>query len=379
MKQAKLVLEDGRVFVGNTIGYDGETIGEVVFNTSMTGYQEILTDPSYSGQMVTLTYPMIGNYGINLADAESERIHVRALIVKEYSKHYANYRASMSLDDYLSKQKIMALQGIDTRALVRHIRDKGAMRGIISSQNMDESDLLIKVNQSPGMSGTDLAKVVTCQSAYSFNEPLDPMFLGYVAGSVQYHVVVVDFGVKKNILRSLVSLGCLVTVVPASITAAEIAQLEPDGVLLSNGPGDPAAVTYAIDMIRTLLTGSIPMFGICLGHQLLGLALGATTYKLKFGHRGGNQPVMRLSDRLIEITSQNHGFSIDAASIDLARVNVTHRNLNDDTIEGLEVIGQPFFSVQYHPEASPGPHDSSYLFHRFLSDLAVYRSLKKGV
>ncbi|HQJ74425.1 MAG TPA: glutamine-hydrolyzing carbamoyl-phosphate synthase small subunit [Bacteroidota bacterium] len=366
--KAKLVLENGLIFDGISFGAEGETFGEVVFNTSLTGYQEILTDPSYCGQIVTMTYPLIGNYGVNLEDFESERPFVRGFIVKEYFDAYSNWRANESLADYLKRNNIVGIQGIDTRMLTRVIRDEGAMRGIISTIDLDNNSLKEKVLNSPKMKGLDLAKEVTTRKFYKWteksNSPLSLKSNFPVDDSERYHVVVYDYGIKRNILRRLAYYGCNLTVVSANTSWKEVLELNPDGVFLSNGPGDPEPVTYAIENIKNLI-GKKPIFGICLGHQLLGLALGGKTYKLKFGHRGGNHPVKNLITNTIEITSQNHGFAVDLDSFN-SDMELTHVNLNDNTVEGFRHKSIPLFSVQYHPEASPGPHDSDYLFHDFI-------------
>ncbi|BCR04996.1 carbamoyl-phosphate synthase small chain [Desulfuromonas versatilis] len=363
--KAILALADGRVFYGKALGTPGEVTGEVVFNTSMTGYQEILTDPSYAGEIVTMTYPLIGNYGINLEDVESVRPHLRGFVVKEASDFPSNWRSKMSLDAYLKENGIVGIQGIDTRALVRHIRDKGAQTGIISSVDLDPQSLVEKARQAPSIVGRDLVREVTCSQPYDWQEGAWDIESGYrgAVGPAKYKVVAYDFGIKRNILRNLVASGCEVKVVPADTPAEEVLAMNPDGVFLSNGPGDPEPITYAQENIRKIL-GKKPIFGICLGHQLLSIALGGKTYKLKFGHRGGNQPVRRGDGHDVEITSQNHGFAVDADSIKDIGV-VSHINLNDNTVEGLEHKTLPAFSVQYHPEASPGPHDARYLFERF--------------
>ena len=368
--KAKLALENGTVFTGESFGASVEISGEVVFNTSMTGYQEILTDPSYAGQIVTMTYPLIGNYGVNLEDLESVKPQVAGFIVKEYSEFFSNFRAQSSLGDWLAKHHIMGIQGLDTRMLTKMIRTKGAMRGILSSVDLDDDSLVAKANAAPSMKGMDLTKQVTTAKPYRWDDvdttpfALQPAIKAKLNGH-RWNVVVLDYGVKHNILRRLTSYGCSLTVVPSSATAEEILGMNPDGIFLSNGPGDPAAVKYAILNIKKLL-GKKPIFGICLGHQLLALALGGKTYKLKFGHRGGNHPVKNLHSQAIEITSQNHGFAVDGDSLDPASVEITHINLNDNTNEGLRHRTLPVFSVQYHPEASPGPHDSDYLFAQFI-------------
>ncbi|WP_305046171.1 glutamine-hydrolyzing carbamoyl-phosphate synthase small subunit [Geoalkalibacter sp.] len=363
--KAILALADGRVFHGRAFGASGEVTGEVVFNTSMTGYQEILTDPSYCGEIVAMTYPQIGNYGINLEDVESSRPFLSGFIVKEACEFPSNWRSRMSLDAYLKENGVVGIQGIDTRALVRHIRDKGAQTGIISSVDLDAASLVAKARKAPSIVGRDLVREVTCDQPYHWSEGPWRLGEGYLGtdGAPRYKVVAYDFGIKRNILRNLVASGCDVTVVPADTPAEEVLAMNPDGVFLSNGPGDPEPIVYAQENIRKLL-GQKPVFGICLGHQLLSLALGGKTYKLKFGHRGGNQPVQRGDDRRVEITAQNHGFAVDAASIQNDAIQ-THTNLNDNTVEGLEHKLLPAFSVQYHPEASPGPHDAAYLFEKF--------------
>ncbi|MFA7534506.1 MAG: glutamine-hydrolyzing carbamoyl-phosphate synthase small subunit [Desulfuromonadales bacterium] len=365
--KAVLALADGKVFYGKAFGAAGEVFGEVVFNTSMTGYQEILTDPSYAGEIVTMTYPLIGNYGINLEDVESDRPRLSAFVVREASDFPSNWRSKMSLDAYLKENGIVGIQGIDTRALVRHIRDKGEQTGIVSSVDLDADSLVAKARNAPSIVGRDLVKEVTCAKPYRWTEGPWNLTDGYRPNGhpAKYKVVAYDFGVKRNILRNLVALGCDVTVVPAATPAEEVLAMNPDGVFLSNGPGDPQPIVYAQENIRKIL-GKKPVFGICLGHQLLSIALGGKTYKLKFGHRGGNQPVRREDERQVEITAQNHGFAVDADSIDAEAV-LTHVNLNDNTVEGLVHRTLPAFSVQYHPEASPGPHDSHYLFDRFIA------------
>lgn len=366
----KLALENGTVFTGTGFGSEGEIFGEVVFNTSITGYQEILTDPSYAGQIVTMTYPLIGNYGVNLDDVESVKPQVSGFIVREYLDFYSNWRANSSLGEWLKKNNIIAIQGIDTRMLTKMIRTQGAMRGILSTIELDDNKLIEKVKSSSSMSGSDLAKVVTCLKPYKWDEVDKTIFalpskLNKNNGE-KFKVVVYDYGVKQNILRRLTSYGCDLTVVPASFTAEEVLNLNPDGIFLSNGPGDPEAVKYAILNIKKLI-GKKPIFGICLGHQLLALALGGKTYKLKFGHRGANHPVKNLITSKIEITSQNHGFAVDWESMDKSKIELTHINLNDKTVEGFQHKELPIFCVQYHPEASPGPHDSDYLFANFVS------------
>ena len=356
--KAILMLEDGKVFEGRNFGCSGEVIGEVVFNTSMTGYQEILTDPSYCEQIVTMTYPQIGNYGINSMDIESDKVQVKGFIVREYLPDYSNWRAEESLEKYLKNYRIIGISEIDTRQLTRHIRVEGAMKGIISTVTFDENELLQKLKSFPDMVGRNLVDFVTCRKSYTFN----PRKKGY-----KHKVVVYDFGVKLNILRCLSDAGFKVEVVPAFTDPEKILEIDPDGVLLSNGPGDPAAVDYAISNIRKLI-GKKPLFGICLGHQLLALALGAKTYKLKFGHHGANHPVKNLDSGKVEVTTQNHGFSVDIDSLKSIKTTgyrVTHLNLNDGTIEGIEYPGIGALTIQHHPEAGPGPHDSRYIFSRF--------------
>jgi carbamoyl-phosphate synthase small subunit len=362
-----LLLEDGRVFRGNGHGFEGEAIGEIVFNTSMTGYQEILTDPSYAGQIVTMTYPLIGNTGINPEDVESRKPFLEAFVIRRLSPLPSNWRTTESLDHYLTRNRIPVISDIDTRALVRHIRLKGAMRGIVSLVDHDEISLKKKVQKSPQMVGWDLASTVTIEKPYA-NSDANVNFIEFSTLAdfepCPFHVVAYDFGIKSHILRNLTRCGARVTVVPSTTSAEDVLNLKPDGVFLSNGPGDPEAVGYAIKNVRDLL-GKKPVFGICLGHQILGLALGGRTFKLKFGHHGGNHPVLNLERNRVEITAQNHGFAVDPDSLNLNDIDVTHVNLNDNTVEGLEHRRVPAFSVQYHPEASPGPHDSYYLFKKF--------------
>ncbi|HEX7380454.1 MAG TPA: glutamine-hydrolyzing carbamoyl-phosphate synthase small subunit [Pirellulales bacterium] len=367
---AKLALEDGTVYTGIAFGATGEVDGEVCFNTSMTGYQEIITDPSYRGQIVTMTYPQIGNYGINAEDVESRRPHLAGFVVRELSRLSSNFRASGDLDGYLARAGVVGLAGIDTRALVRRLRTRGAMKGVLSTVDLNDASLVAKAQASPGLVGRDLVREVVPEAAVSWKERLSSWSkldgqTGPVGESEAAlpHVVALDYGMKWNIARHLRSLGCRVTVLPGTATARDVMAQRPDGVFLSNGPGDPEPLTYAIETIRQLL-GQTPVFGICLGHQLLSLACGAKTFKLKFGHRGANQPVLNLRTGSVEITSQNHGFAVDESSLP-PELEVTHRNLNDDTIEGVRHRGLPAFSVQYHPEASAGPHDSDYLFAEF--------------
>jgi carbamoyl-phosphate synthase small subunit len=366
--KAILCLEDGRTFLGESFGAQGETTGEVVFNTSLSGYQEVLTDPSYKGQIVTMTYPLIGNYGINEEDSESERPQVEGFVVRELSSRPSNWRSQKTLDQYFKEYSVVGIQGIDTRALTKHIRDAGAQLGIISTVDFDCQSLRKKLEKAPRYGGRDLVKEVTCPQPYVWKQgtwsfPQDRRNSSRQIGD-RFNVIVYDCGVKKNILRHLVDEGCDVTVVPASFPAEEVLGLRPQGVCLSNGPGDPAAIPYVIDNVKKLI-GKLPIMGICLGHQLLGLALGGKTYKLKFGHRGGNQPVKNLATGKVAITAQNHGFCVDLETLDTRDVFLTHINLNDQTLEGFQHKQLPFFSVQYHPEASPGPHDASYLFKQF--------------
>jgi carbamoyl-phosphate synthase small subunit len=381
MKQALLALEDGTVFWGKPFGARGETFGEVVFNTNLTGYQEVLTDPSYKGQIVAMTYPLIGNYGINDADLESRRPQVEGFIVKESSKRASNWRAQYTLEEWLQGHGVVGIQGIDTRALTRHLRRRGAMRGAIATTDLAPDSLIARVQASPGLIGRDLVCEVTCATPYTWTDGEWRWPEGYDKAIVdpreRFRIVAYDFGMKRNILRKLVHSGCDVTVVPAHTPASEALQGNPDGIFLSNGPGDPEGVPYAIETVRELI-GVKPIFGICLGHQILGLALGGKTYKLKFGHRGGNQPVLHLPTHKVEITAQNHGFAIDAESLP-AEVEVTHLNLNDRTVEGMCHRELPVFSVQYHPEASPGPHDSWYLFERFRGMLGERPTPRKSV
>ena len=359
------------MFRGQGHGFEGEALGEVVFNTSMSGYQEILTDPSYAGQIVTMTYPLIGNTGVNLEDGESRRPFLEAFIVRQMTSHPSNWRMSEDVDDYLRRHKIPAISEIDTRALVRHIRKEGAMRAVLSLVDHDVTSLARKVDDYPDMVGRDLASVVTTGERYEAS-PESMEFLEFSdlaeSGNDPFHVVAYDFGIKQNILRDLVHCGARVTVVPASTSATDVLALDPDGIFLSNGPGDPDAVDYAIFNVRELL-GKKPIFGICLGHQIMSLALGARTFKLRFGHHGGNHPVRNFDTGRVEITAHNHGFAVDADSLDDEEVRITHINLNDNTVEGLEHRRLPAFSVQYHPEAAPGPHDSYYLFHKFFDQM----------
>ena len=370
--KALLALEDGRIFPCRSFTGPGEATGEVVINTSMTGYQEILTDPSYYGQMVTMTYPLIGNYGVCPEDIESDKIQVAAFIVKEYQDFPSNFRSRGTLADYLIKGHVLGIEDLDTRALTRHIRKAGAMRAVISTSDFDPDSLVQKARQIPSMQGSDLVGKVTTKKPYfwRYNQPdyidinklQDPLI--WRSKGKKHSVVALDFGIKYNIIRCLERAGCEVLVVPAKTDAMTIKKLKPDGIFLSNGPGDPEPVTYAVDTIKELL-GFVPIFGICLGMQLLGIAMGGKTMKIKFGHRGGNQPVKNLSTNKVEITSQNHGFAVDLNTIGKDHCAMTHINLNEDSLEGLKNDAQKVFAVQYHPEASPGPHDAAYLFNQF--------------
>ena len=362
---AKLALEDGTVFTGRAFGHAGTSEGEVVFNTSMTGYQEILTDPSYKGQIVTMTYPLIGNYGINRQDVESRQPHVSGFVVKELAPLYSNYRADMSLDAYLSANKIIGIEGIDTRALTRKLRIEGSMRGVLSTELLDDGRLVERARHGARMAGADWVQAVKPNEEYEWDENQGDWGLGKVERGDGLHVVAIDCGAKHNILRHLTERGVRVTVLPPETSTEEILKHSPDGLFVSNGPGDPAALDYAVKPLQGAL-GKVPIFGICLGHQLLGRAIGASTYKLKFGHRGGNQPVKNLDTGRVEITSQNHGFAVDQKSLETGGGVVTHVNLNDNTVEGFRHRDLPVFSVQYHPEASPGPHDAAYLFDAFM-------------
>lgn len=353
--EAILALEDGTIFRGKSFGGSGERYGEVVFNTSMAGYQEILTDPSYKGQIVAMTYPLIGNYGVNNDDVESRQPFLEGFVVKEYSKIASNWRAEKSLGEYLKENNILGIEGVDTRALTLHIREAGAMKAVLSTQDLDEKRLAQKAKDSPGLVGLDLVKDVTSKKKYVWSE----------IRRSKYKVVVLDCGVKYNSLRELLKNGCQVIVVPANTSADEILEMKPDGVLLSNGPGDPAAVGYVVQTTQRLI-GKVPIFGICLGHQMLGLALGGATYKLKFGHHGGNHPVKDLNSGKVSITVQNHGFCVDIGSLNKKDIEITHLNLNDQTLEGMRHKKLPIFSVQFHPEASPGPQDAEYLFREFI-------------
>jgi carbamoyl-phosphate synthase small subunit len=385
-KPAKLALEDGTVYTGTSIGADGEVDGEVCFNTSMTGYQEILTDPSYRGQIVTMTYPQIGNYGVNTEDVESGRPQLAGFVVREHSRTQSNFRSQQSLSEYLEQSGIVAIESIDTRSLVRRLRSGGSMKGIISTVDLDDASLIAKARSSPGLVGRDLVREVLPDQPFEWHQPLSKWTHlrskeqgawstesqtssspQPPAPSPQPHVIALDYGMKWNIPRHLIDQGCRVTILPGTATADEVLAQQPNGVFLSNGPGDPEPLDYAISTIRGLL-GKKPIFGICLGHQLLGLACGAKTFKLKFGHRGANHPVQNLDTGAVEITSQNHGFAVAEDSLP-DFLEVTHRSLNDGTIEGLSHREVPAYSVQYHPEASAGPHDSHYLFRRFLESI----------
>ncbi|MBU1656774.1 MAG: glutamine-hydrolyzing carbamoyl-phosphate synthase small subunit [Candidatus Omnitrophica bacterium] len=351
-RKAKIALEDGRVFNGFSCGATGEAYGEVIFNTSMSGYQEILTDPSYKGQLITMTYPLIGNYGVNKSDAESARPFTGGFIVRECCPVPSNWRSEQSLPEYLKNNGIVGIEGVDTRALTKHIRMQGAMRSVISTLDLDNDSLIAKVKASQGLEGKDLVKEVTCKEKYVWNK------------EGKYKVTVIDCGVKHNILKLLEKYDCRVTVVPAGTTALDILEKKPDGVMLSNGPGDPQAARTVYANVEKLL-GKVPIFGICLGHQMIGLAIGGKTYKLKFGHHGGNQPVKDLTTGKILITVQNHGFCVDMDTLDAREIEATHINLNDNTLEGFRHKKLPVFSVQFHPEYGPGPRDSEYLFKQF--------------
>lgn len=374
--KAVLLLEDGTVFEGGGFGAKGWKCGEVVFNTSMTGYQEILTDPSYNEQIITMTYPLIGNYGTNTEDAESAKVFASGFIVKENCPYSSNWRAKSSLSEYLKEKNVIGLEGIDTRKLVKHIRTEGAMRGIISSDELSISRLGKKLKDYPGLIGRDIVNDITTKKAYDWNHGVADVLTGLEhEEEKKYKVIAFDFGIKHNILRLLCSHNCEVKVVPATTSATEVLSQKADGVFLSNGPGDPAPVSYAIETVKNLL-GKLPIFGICLGHQILALALGGRTYKLKFGHRGANHPVKNMMTGAIEITTQNHGFCVDTDSLESKDVDFTHINLNDNTLEGISSEKLSAFSVQYHPEASPGPHDSNYLFRTFIGLMNRHKSNK---
>jgi carbamoyl-phosphate synthase small subunit len=375
-KPALLVLADGTAYRGWSFGSHGTAIGEVVFNTGMTGYQEVLTDPSYLGQIVIFTYPELGNTGVNAEDEESTRPQVRGAIARNICYKPSNWRAATSLPEYFKQHSIPGIYGIDTRALTRKIRVVGSMNGAISTEILDEAELLEQVLSAPNMAGLNLVREVTTPTPYEWSDPTNPVWefksATEVPESERFTVVAVDFGIKRNILRRLASYGCRVIVVPVNTPAEEILKYNPDGIFLSNGPGDPAVVTEGIETTKALLTARKPVFGICMGHQILGLALGADTFKLKFGHRGLNQPAGL--EQKVEITSQNHGFALDADSLQTAEVEITHLNLNDRTVAGFRHKSLPLFSVQYHPEASPGPHDADYLFEKFIQSMRAARS-----
>ncbi|MFB3094313.1 MAG: glutamine-hydrolyzing carbamoyl-phosphate synthase small subunit [Candidatus Acidiferrales bacterium] len=364
--EAILALEDGRLFRGKGYGARAERGGEVVFNTSITGYQEIFTDPSYAGQLVCLTYPHIGNVGANPLDNEAARPYIEGLIVRDFSEVASNWRSQQTTESFLAAHGVPIISHIDTRALVLHLRRQGAMRAVLSTASLDSEALVARARSLPEMVGLDLARTVTTAKSYEWSEPsIELARLSSAEKPGVHHVVAYDFGIKQNILRRLVDVGCRVTVVPGGTSAEDALALKPDGVFLSNGPGDPEPCTYAIDTVRKL-AGRVPVFGICLGHQIMGLALGGKTFKLKFGHHGGNHPVKNLQTGKVEITAQNHGFCVDPDSLNAKEVELTHINLNDQTLEGLRHRSLPLFSVQYHPEASPGPHDSHYLFEQFV-------------
>jgi carbamoyl-phosphate synthase small subunit len=373
--QAILALEDGRIFRGEGYGAKGECYGEVVFNTSLTGYQEIFTDPSYAGQIVVLTNPQIGNYGTNAADNEANKPYIEGLVTREFSPISSNWRSQQVADEYLERFNVPVISEIDTRALVRHLRNNGVMRGVISSIETDPEILVQKARSIRKMDGTDLASVVTTTTRYEWEPEPDPLESEENVTPLprpDLHVVAYDYGIKRNILRMLSREGCRVTVVPAQTSAEDVLAMNPDGVFLSNGPGDPEPLGYAQETIRQL-AGKKPIFGICLGHQLIGLALGGKTYKLKFGHHGGNHPVQQTETGKVEITSQNHNYAVDAATLNKDEVAITHINLNDQTVQGLRHKSLPLFSVQYHPEASPGPHDSHYLFRDFRKMMVEFK------
>ncbi len=370
--KAKLALADGRIFEGESFGASGQAEGEAVFNTSMMGYQEVLTDPSYRGQMVVMTYPLIGNYGINPEDFESDKPHLSAFIIKELSSIPSSWRSTETLDEFLKKHNIMGIQGIDTRALTRHIREAGAQQAVLSTESISDEELVQLAKKSPSIVGQDLVKEVTCSEPYTWNEGEWDVASGYSKTSSQnqskpLNIIAYDLGIKRNILRNFFQLGCKVKVVPASTSAETVLSENPDGVFISNGPGDPEGVPYVIETVRNLI-GKVPIFGICLGHQIINLALGGKTFKLRFGHHGGNQPVIDLKSKKVEITSQNHCFAVASPPTN-EDVEVTTINLNDQTVEGIRHKKLPVFSVQYHPEASPGPHDSSHLFEEFIQFL----------
>jgi len=378
MTKAILALEDGSWFEGVSVGAKGDSGGEVVFNTSMIGYQEVLTDPSYKGQIVTMTYPLIGSYGVNSDDLESLQPHVAGFVVREYQRNPSNWRSTDSLDRFLAVHGIVGISGIDTRALTRRLRAEGVMRGIIGSGDMETNTLVSRARNVPGLEGLDLVRKVTTDRPYRWeqsrriyvdvpNDEPEKIWESFEEPGI-YRVVVMDYGVKHNILRNLVRRGCQVLVLPADSTAKQVLRINPTGIMLSNGPGDPGAVQYAIEELKIMISKK-PIFGICIGHQLLGMALGGERFKLKFGHRGANQPVKQQESGRVEITAQNHGFAIDASTLDESQIELTHINLNDRTLEGFRHRHYPVFSVQYHPEASPGPHDADYLFDRFIASM----------
>jgi carbamoyl-phosphate synthase small subunit len=372
LDSAILALEDGSVFEGRSFGAPAERSGEVVFNTAITGYQEIFTDPSYTGQIVILTNPQIGNYGTSSADNEASKPYIEGLVVREFSSITSNWRSDDEARDFLSKAAIPVVSGLDTRSLVRHIRNKGVMRGVLSAVEKDPGKLVERARSIPSMTGLDLASRVSTRAKYNWTETVtacSPSEVIGASGEPRFHVVAYDFGIKRNILRRLVHSGCRLTVVPALTSASDVLALKPDGVFLSNGPGDPEALHTQIDNVRRLI-GKTPIFGICLGHQILGLALGGKTFKLKFGHRGANHPVMNQLTQRVEITSHNHGFAVDPDSLGANDIDITHINLNDQTLEGFRHKREPVFCVQYHPEAAPGPHDSHYLFDDFFKLMA---------
>lgn len=364
-KEALLALEDGLTFRGLSFGAEGEAFGEIVFNTSMMGYQEILTDPSYKGQIVAMTYPLIGNYGVNTEDVESRKPFVGGFVVKELSRTYSNWRANEDLDSYLRRNNVVGIEGVDTRCLTKHLREEGAKRCVVSTVDLDEKSLIKRSADSPGLLGRDLVKEVMCEKPYDWNQ------------SGRFRVVAVDSGIKYNILRNLDRLGCRLRVVPATATAEEILSFNPHGLFLANGPGDPAALPYMVESVKKMI-GKVPIFGICLGHQVLSQALGGKTFKLKFGHHGGNHPVLDTRSGKVDITSHNHGFAVDRDSFSDKDIVMTHINLNDKTLEGLEHKKLPLFSVQYHPEASPGPHDAVHLFEKFVKMMNPHDDERKN-